>query len=42
MAPADIVAAMDQATLEDAGMDKHTRSQLTLIYGRRILLGGKS
>lgn len=30
------------AGLKDAGVDEHTRSQLTLVYARRIFLGGKS
>lgn len=28
--------------LKDAEVDEHTRSQLTLMYARRILLGGKN
>ncbi len=30
------------AMLEDAGMDEHTRSQITLMYGRKVLFGGKN
>ncbi len=30
------------ALLEDRGMDEHTRSQITMMYARKVLLGGKS